>query len=343
MNILSEKEGGFFGKKAINCLFMLCIAAVLLYFSFRGVKWKDFADGLKSCDYRWIGISMIIGFCGIFIRGLRWRLLLLPMNKDIKKKETYNGVSIAMLMNFILPRIGEIIRCGIVAKSKKVSFEKALGSVITERAFDMLTLAAIILIFLAAAWKRFGSFFSSQILTPFSNRLGTGMIMLIFILVLAGVFITTLIWIFRKKLSRFKIFRKLDGIFRELSYGITSAFKMNHKWLFLIQTILLWTSFLLTSYCSIMAFPSLDGLDLSDALFLMIVGSLGWVIPVQGGIGAYHFIVMLALYALYSIPKSSGIVFATVSHESQSLVMIICGLLSLLSVSPKRQIKNTNK
>ena len=67
----------------------------------------------------------------------------------------------------------------------------------------------------------------------------------------------------------------------------------------------------------------------------MIVGGLGWVVPVQGGLGAYHFIVSLALWSVYSIPQTTGVIFATISHESQALAMIICGIISLISVGFK--------
>ena len=105
---------------------------------------------------------------------------------------------------------------------------------------------------------------------------------------------------------------------------------MKHKWLFFLLTILLWGSFFLTSYFTIQAFPILAGLGWKDALFLMVVGSLGWVVPVQGGIGAYHFIMALAASQIYAVPWNDGVVFATISHESQAVSMILTGVISLI-------------
>ncbi|MFA6770890.1 MAG: UPF0104 family protein, partial [Bacteroidales bacterium] len=73
------------------------------------------------------------------------------------------------------------------------------------------------------------------------------------------------------------------------------------------------------------------GLGAVDALFLMVVGGLGWVIPVQGGIGAYHFIISLALASVYAIDQTTGVIFATISHESQAITMLLFGTLSLIS------------
>ena len=82
-----------------------------------------------------------------------------------------------------------------------------------------------------------------------------------------------------------------------------------------------------------------QGLGASDALFLMMVGSFGWVIPVQGGIGAYHLIISLALASVYGISQTTGVIFATISHESQALTMLVCGVISLISFTlSKRKI-----
>src|SRR5574344_1722471 len=84
---------------------------------------------------------------------------------------------------------------------------------------------------------------------------------------------------------------------------------------------------------TILEFPSVGHLTLVDAMFLMVVGGLGWVVPVQGGLGAYHFIVSLAIATVYTIPQTEGVVFATISHESQAIMMIICGAVSLISIN----------
>ena len=90
-----------------------------MYFSFKGVKWSDFINGLKGCNFQWIAASVVVGIIGFIFRGLRWRLLLLPLNGKVTFREAYDGVAIAYLTNFASPRAGEIARCGVVAKSGK--------------------------------------------------------------------------------------------------------------------------------------------------------------------------------------------------------------------------------
>lgn len=312
---------------------MLALAGILLYFSFRGVKWGDFVNGLKGCNFYWIAASIAVGIAGFIFRGLRWRLLLLPLNKSVTFRETYDGVAIAYLTNFAIPRAGEIARCGVVAKGKKVTFEEALGTVVLERGFDMLCLIFWIFILFLFKWDEFGGFIRQQLFAPLQERFSTNLVwilLLLFVIFAAGCAVA---WKYREKLLRIGLFAKIADIIKGLVKGLFTAFKMENKWLFFLYTALIWGTYWLTSYTTIQAFSAVDYLTGSDALFLMIVGGLGWVVPVQGGLGAYHFIVSLALWSVYSIPQTEGVVFATISHESQALAMIVCGTISLISVS----------
>jgi Uncharacterised protein family (UPF0104). len=278
-------------------------------------------------------------YLAFFLRALRWRLLLLPLNKEITVREAFDGINISYLTNFALPRAGEFARCGVIAKTKKVTFEACLGTVVVERSLDLLCLMLWTFVILLFKWDLFGSFIEQQLLNPLFGQFSSLFWPLI-ILIISILIIFVLAWLFREKLLKIKLFEKIAKLIDGLKNGLLSVFKMKNKWLFIFYTLLIWGTYWLTSYTTILAFPNVGDLNYIDALFLMIVGGLGWVVPVQGGIGAYHFIVSLALAKVYGIDQSSGVVFATISHESQALVMIICGVISLISISLwKKQIK----
>jgi hypothetical protein len=101
---------------------------------------------------------------------------------------------------------------------------------------------------------------------------------------------------------------------------------MDHKWMFFAYTAFIWVMYWLMAASIMWAAPFLDGLDLIDALFLSLVGGLGFAVPVPGGIGAFHFIISLALSAVYGIPMELGIIYATLSHTSQAITQILFGL-----------------
>ncbi len=329
--------------KVLKYILFLGLGVFLTWLAFRGMDWDSFVDGLKSCNYGWILGSMAVGILGFIFRAMRWRLMLQEMNNQVTLRESYDGVTVGYLTNFILPRAGELARCGVVAKSKKVSFEQALGSVVLERSWDLICLVILVITILLFKWQEFGSFIGKEMFEPIVNGIsGKGIYFALGIL-LVLLSIIAAIWHYRNKLKNHRFFRKAAEILKGLGAGLLSAFRMKNKWLFILYTILLWGSYWLTSYTTIQAFPSIGNMGAIDAMFLMVVGGLGWVVPVQGGIGAYHFIVSLALLKVYSIPQTTGVVFATISHESQAVVMILCGLISLISISLwKKKFTNHN-
>lgn len=338
---------------AIKYILLLVLAGVLLYFSFREVKWSDFVEGLNSCNYWWIGASMLIGGISVLIRSERWRLIMMPLQENtpnrVKSVHAWDALNIAYLTNFAIPRAGEITRCGVITKKSGLPFEKVVGTVVLERSFDLLSLIIITFSLFVISWERFGLFIQNQILAPaskiipFNNNTkdatgGASDLLWLTLIVFAAFAIFSYIIIRLREKN--PIFKKIANIVKGLIAGIATGIKMRQKWLFIIYTILLWTSYWLMSYTTMLSFPSFFELGPADALFLMVIGSFGWIVPVQGGIGAYHLIVTLALTSVYSISQTSGMIFATISHESQAIVMLLLGAISLLNVARKRKISN---
>lgn len=324
-------------------LLMLSLSIVLLYFAFRGVKWSDFIDGLRSCNFWWIAASMAASILAFWFRGLRWRLLMLPLNSKITRREAYDGVTVGYLINFALPRAGEFARCGVIASTKKTSFEKALGSVVLERTFDLLSYIIILTITIFGSWEVFGKFITNEFLIPLKDRIPFN---LSWILAILSIIFAAFIYIFihyKKQLSGNKVFAKFYNILSGLKDGLISGFKMKGIWKFLLLTFCVWACYWIMSMTTILAFPSISHLNGFDALFLMIIGGLGWIVPVQGGIGAYHFVISLAASSIYGIAQTDGVIFATISHESQAITMILCGAISLAIISLSKKRKKSEK
>lgn len=317
----------------LKYLLLLLVAALLLWFSFRGVSWKDFLEGLQSTHFGWVIISMAIGVVAFWLRALRWRLAMLPLDSRVTRVDAWSGVTIGYLTNFALPRAGEFARCAVITKRRKIPFEEVVGSVVLERSVDVLSLIVVTLIAISLKFDKFGSFIQREIISGIEEKFSLNFWMLfsLFIVVL----VATILLLYRYR-SRSAIFEKVYSFLRGIYSGVVAGVKMEHKTLFLLYTALIWTCYWLMSYATILAFSSVAVLDPADALFLAVVGGLGWLVPVQGGIGAYHFIISLALSSIYSIERSSGVIFATISHESQAVTMILFGLLSLLFFYPKK-------
>ena len=323
-------------KKTLKYLASAAVAVLLLWFSFRDVAWASFAAVLKECHWGYVALSMAAGSFAFLLRALRWRRLLMPIDESISTLTTLNGVNIGMISNFVFPRIGEFVRCGVITRrsapvdpehpdKKKASYDKVLGTVVLERSWELLVMLLLLAVVVIAGVKRFGGFFIEQIWNPMAQRLDFSIWWIVALLVAVCVAGLWLLWRYRESNA---FCSKVWGIFKGILQGFASCLKMEKKWLFFAYTACIWLTYWLMASSTVWAAPFLEHLDVIDALFLSLVGGIGFAVPVPGGIGAFHFVISLALSMVYGIPMEMGIVYATLSHTSQAITQIFFGAVS---------------
>ena len=320
-------------KKTIKYILSAVLAVALLWFSFKDVQWTDFIEGLKGCRWEYVLLSMAAGAFAFWLRALRWRQLLLPVDDSISRTTTFNGINIGNISNFVFPRIGEFVRCGVITRRsqpidpahpehKKASYDKVLGTVVLERGWELLVMLLLLLVVLIGGADRFGSFFMERIWEPMVQRLDTGVWWLLAAFAATGCVALYALWHFRNANG---VCSKIWGVVRGIAQGFASCLQMKRKWLFFTYTALIWMTYWFMATSTVWAAPFLDNLDMIDALFLSLVGGLGFAVPVPGGIGAFHFVISMALATLYGVPVELGVVYATLSHTSQAITQIVFG------------------
>jgi uncharacterized protein (TIRG00374 family) len=318
--------------KIINFFIFLTIGLILLYFAFKGIDFNSLLNDLKSANYSWVVLSLVFAFFAYASRAYRWKLLIEPLNYNPPFKNVFYAVMVGYLANLAFPRIGEITRCGSLTKSDKIPIDSLIGTVIIERAIDMVVLLLLLFVIFVAKIEYFGSFIKENIFIPvynkFINAVDFPFYYWIGIIALISGFIA-LFYYFRKKLKRVKIIHKFRKLLRGVFAGIKTVTKMRNRWEFLLHTVIIWVMYFFMTYVVVYAIPATQSLKPIDGLFLLVIGGLGMAAPVQGGIGAFHWIVSSGLL-LYDISKTDGLVFATIQHESQVFMVLILGTLSLL-------------
>lgn len=320
-------------KKILKYLLSASLAIILLWFSFRGVEWDQFWLALSEVHWGFVLVSMVAGSTAFWLRALRWRRLLLPLDGSISRTTSFNGVNIGNISNFVFPRIGEFVRCGVIVRrsepvdasdpmKKKASYEKVLGTVVLERSWELVVMLLLLAVVVVGGFERYGSFFVDQIWHPMSQKFGGNMWFAVagaVTLLAMGIY-----WMWSLRDSN--VFcRKLWSIFRGIGQGFATCMKMDQKWLFFAYTLLIWMMYWLMAASTMWAAPFLDGLNVIDALFLSLIGGLGFAVPVPGGIGAFHYVISLALFGVYGIPTEVGVIYATLSHTSQAITQILFG------------------
>lgn len=320
--------------KILKYILSLSIAAALLYFCFRGVAWSDFVGGLKQCNWPFILLSMLCGIGAFSLKGLRWHNLLQPVAPNIRRFDAYDGVTIGNVANMIFPFLGDFARSGIITKNTKARYDKTLGTVELERVWDVIFVFLLLAALLAAKWGDFGDFFADKIWEPMRSRFDWLVWLALGVLLLV---VALAAWALIKYHSRSRFLDKIYQPIAGLCSGFVSVLKMKKKLLFVGETALLWTMYWLQIVFVIQAFPPAGGMGLVDALLIMLAGSIATLIPVPGGFGAYHYVVALALSTIYGFPWESGIVFATIAHESQAVTMLLTGSVSYIHQLLKRK------
>lgn len=312
-------------KKILKYTLSIALAGALLWVSFRGVKWADFLSSIKECRWEWIILSMVAGAFAFWLRGLRWHQLLIPFDKGVSRLTTFNGINIGNISNFLFPRIGEFVRCGVIVRRSSISYDKVLGTVVLERGWELLVMLMMIAVVLVFGFDRFGSFFIERIWNPLAQRFDSSLWWILIGAVVLGFMALGLIWRLRESNN---LCAKVWRVFKGVGQGFASCLKMDRKWLFFAYTLLIWMTYWFMAYAIVKAAPFLDHLDAIDALFLSLVGGLSFAVPVPAGIGAFHFMISMTLLVMYNVPEELGIVYATLSHTSQAITQIIFGLFS---------------
>ena len=309
------------------------LAGVLVYFAFKGVDWNAFWGGLTQTRWGWIGMFVLFSVLALLIREERWRAVIRPIDPEASRLDIWDATNVGNVVNVVLPGAGEFVRCGYVAR-RRLTYDKAFGTIIVERTCDVLAIVLLFALALLTGWSKFGGFFTEQIWQPLTGRLGFGLwlILAAVVLVLGGGIWAVFHWAGSNKLCG-----RIAGWIRGLGAGFSSLGKMEHKWLFVLYTVGIWASYVGMSWSGLKALPMLEGLTFGDALFISAVGNIASVIPVPGGIGAYHYLVALTLQSLYGATWDTGILYATLCHETHAVLIILLGVISYLAITLRRR------
>ncbi|MDR2937325.1 MAG: flippase-like domain-containing protein [Prevotellaceae bacterium] len=310
----------------------LLLTALLLWFSFRKADMAQLWQGVKSAHYGWVILTVIIGVFAYFIRAQRWRLLINPLGYKPSLGAVYNAVVIGYFANLLFPRLGEVARCGTLNKSDKIPFDKLVGTVVVERVFDLICLIVVVLATFFLRIESFGKFLRENLLQKIAGENYFSLIVAVVAALVAFAVVLFSLWYFRKKLIRHSPVKKAWSFVKGIGDGLKSFAAMRHRGQFLLHSVLLWGSYWLMAWLALYAIPATAQLGPVDGLVVMVLGSFGIIAPTNGGLGAYHAITSIGMFAIFGIPENDGLLYATISHESQMLFMIILGLVAYVQL-----------
>ncbi len=297
----------------------------------RNAIWHSF----RNANYFWVVLAMLVSVLSHVLRALRWNMLLGSMGNSVKLSRSFGAVMTAYLANLAVPRLGEVLRCGVLLHSDKVPMQKSLGTVVTERIVDILAFGLTILLGLALAFNQLKDWLYNQLSAKIATLPNMGIIVLILVIMFAGVVVLYLL--FYKKLLKFKFFQKMHGFIVGFVDGIKSIMHLHKPWQFIFYSLAIYFLYFLGGYVIFQAMPETAELPFVAALLLYIFGTVGMMVT-PGGIGLYPVLVWQSV-AIYGISQQVGLASGWLLWSSQQVVVIILGVAYLVKFSV---LKNTH-
>jgi uncharacterized protein (TIRG00374 family) len=312
--------------KVLKFFIFFAFGAFIFWLIYKDQDIERIKSVLKNeVNYFWVIISLFIGLLSHISRTLRWGLMIEPVSHKPRFINTFLAVMVGYLMNLALPRMGELSRCGVLARNEKISFAKLIGTVVAERAVDMVSLLILLALVIIVQFNEMLSFMHSN--PEIESKIYS--VILSPVLIAGIVALIIVILIFRKTLKHTFFYNKISNVASNLKEGFISIGSIRRKGWFFFHSAMIWILYYLMLYVVFFAFDFTKHLSPVAGLTTFVLASFGMVAPVQGGIGAWHFMAIEAL-AIYGIAKHNGIIFAFVAHTSMTLMMIILGSLSLI-------------
>lgn len=288
----------------------------MVWYSLSKVSIEELMVYVKKADYTWILLGMFLGLLSHLSRAYRWLFQLEPMGYKVKFGNSVMAVFATYLINYTIPRAGEVARASILTNYEDVPFEKGFGTIVAERIADMIVMLGIIAITLFLQFD----FIYGFLIEKFN-------LTKVIIALLGFVIATAILFSYIKK-SKSKVALKLKSLVNGLIEGALSIFKMKKKWAYIFHTLFIWGMYLLMFYITSFAIVELNEISVGAVLIGFISASFS-IAATNGGIGSYP-LAIYAAFSIFGIAEEPSIAFGWIMWASQTLMIIIFGGLSLI-------------
>ncbi len=300
----------------------------LVWWSIHKLSDKDYADflqALKNADYVLLIPVFAILTVSHISRAMRWKILMASMGYRPRLSNTFCAVMIGYLANFAFPRLGEVLKCTLLGKYEKVPADKLVGTILVERAVDLLSFFIIIIIALFTQAKIVGGYANNMVNEYLLS--GNVTIIVIKLVVTCGIVVSGIILLkfLLKKYQHIIIVNKLRGVYNGIVEGLLSIKNMQHKWQFIFHSVLIWCCYLLGTYIGFLAIKETAVLPALAAFPVLVFGTVATIVT-PGGIGAYPELLMRAML-LYKIPEGFGKANGWLQWSAQFVLILVVGFV----------------
>ena len=306
-------------KKTLQLALPLLLGIFLCWYAFAQFSTEELAlikEQFLKADYSYLWLSVAMGFLSHVSRGIRWQYTLASMHYFPKRYNLVLAVFIGYLLNLTVPRSGEVSRALLINRYDKVPFDKAFGTILTERVIDM----CILLLFIAVVFV-----FQFDLVWHFLEGYLTFSYIIVVLLALGLLFLGGVYWIYCSTSSFAQKVRKMLSGIKE---GIFSILHLKKKWQFIAHTLFIWLMYFWMFYVVFFSMEQTKELSIIQVLTAFVIGSFA-IVFTNGGLGAYPLFIAKVLL-LFGVTETVGTALGWVIWIAQFLMIILFGGLSFL-------------
>jgi hypothetical protein len=320
----------------IKFFLFLGLGIFIIWLSLRGLTAEERRQILFSfriANYNWVILTICLGIISHIFRSLRWMLLFEPMGYKPSLKNTFYAVMVGYFANLAFPRLGEVTRCGVLANCEKIPFNKSFGTVITERAVDMICFLLLFLLMVLTQMGTISDYMDTNIYPKLVAKFGNLDYTRMVLLGLLGIatFVMIFYLLIHKRVKKTASYQKLKNLVFGFWEGLKSLVQMKQPWLFVFYSIVIWVFYFFMLYICFFCFSDTGALGLGAGLSSLVLGSIGIMIT-PGGIGLYPAIIQETLQ-LYGIVRTTGLALGWIAWVAQTGMIILIGGISLILLS----------
>lgn len=306
----------------------------ILWWMYRGTDWSDFGHYvLHEMNWWWMLLSLAFGILPQMARAWRWKMALEPLGEHPRRTSCTDAIFMSYAASLVIPRVGEVTRCGTLKTSDGVSFTKSLGTVVTERLVDsllMLLFTGIAFLLQLPMFLRFLNETNTDFDDLVHRFTGTGYIVTL-ICIIAALVASVIV------IRRFSFFKKGRDLLQDMWEGILSLRKVRNLPLYLFYSILIWVGYFLHFYIAFFCFDFTAHLSVGAAFLIFCVGTFAVLVPTPNGAGPWHFAVKTML-VLYGVAEPQAIMFALTVHTIQTALVILLGAFGWARINSKKKL-----
>ena len=316
-------------NQTVKIVLPLLLGVLLFWYLYREQDFEAMMEVVRGgVRYDILLFSLLFGLAANVTRGFRWGLLIDSLGRRVRRRNVVFAVLGNYAVNMALPRVGEIWRCGVTAKYERVPFTKLLGTLFVDRIMDTLMVGLLTLSLGVFNIGFFRHFFAENPPTLVATLITLVRSPWTYVGLVGAV---VLAWFVFVRMKHLPLVRKLTEMLLNVWEGVRSLWTIEHKGRFLFQTLAIWVGYFLYFYTTFYAFEFTAPLGIRIGLIAFAMSSLGVAVPVQGGIGVWHFMVISTLVA-FGVDRTDAAAFALVVFTVQTVWVVLCGLFGIFAL-----------